>query len=846
MSFERTAHSQTSETETTSVAKKGIDVIRMWIGAVFPARAARLLLIIGTLFALPPADIVQAGPPSRFVSRGPGGGGAFFGPSINPFNADDVWIGSDMSDLFHSSDFGNTWDTVDFRMLLGGSRPGRMEFTADPLVRYALNGDVPARSYDGGATWTNIPPDPYSQSVYCLYADPFSTNRLLVSDYSTLKISTNSGATYANRFTSNDLHIAGAFWDGSRIYVGTRPGLVVSTNGGASFSFAGTPGIPANESMVSFAGAKENGGLRFFCVTLGSGDVYPGVQGSDYENYRAIYRLDGGTGTWTIVTNGVANHRLFFVSMCRTNIRIAYTAGSDDSGQPVVLKTVNGGASWSQVMRCTANANVTTGWTGDDPGGWNWKKWSFGECAMGFTVCPTDPNRAVISDFGFIHATTNGGATWRQAYDWRGCENAVGVSTPKTNFYTGCGVEDTSCWWLSWLSSNTMFCSFTDIRGMLSTNAGRTWMCPMSLTYNSTYQTVRHPTNGIVYAAVSSVHDLYAWDRYCQDSSIDSGFGAVMFSTNQCATWAMFKNFSRPVVGLALDPNHPNRLYAAMVNSVSGGVYRTTNLGAGVSATWTQLAAPPRTQGHPYNIAVLNDGTLVATYSARIASSAFQPSSGVFVSTNDGASWLDRSAAGMRYYTKDLAVDPYDLAQNTWYAGVWGEWGASSGFGGLYCTTNRGITWTRITTNLKAVGSCAISPANSNEMYVATEDQGLWYSANRRAASPVFTQLAGYPFRFPSRIFFNPYDANEVWVTSFGNGMRLGRVNEPRPILRIQMTNATPWITVEAAHGQKIVLTASPDLVLWTPIATNVMFVDPFTFDYASSADREFFRAKVR
>ena len=418
-----------------------------------------------------------------------------------------------MSDLFHSSDFGRTWDTVDFRMLLGGSQPGRMEFTSNPLVRYALNGDVPARSYDGGATWTNIPPDPYSQSAYCLYADPFSTNRLIVSDYNTLKISTNSGATYADRFTSNDLLIAGAFWDGPRIYVGTRPGLVVSTNGGTSFRFAGTPGIPANESMVSFAGAKENGSLRFFCVTLGTGDVYPGVQGSDYANYHAIYRLDGGTGTWMVVTNGVANNLPFFVSMCRTNIGIAYAAGSDDSGQPVVLKTVNGGASWSQVMRCTANANVATGWTGDDSGGWNWKKWSFGECAMGFTVSPTDPNRAVISDFGFIHATTNGGATWRQAYDWQGCENAAGVSTPKTNFYTGCGAEDTSCWWLSWLSSNTMFCSFTDIRGMLSTNAGRTWMCPMSLTYNSTYQTVRHPTNGIVYAAMSSVHDLYAWDQ---------------------------------------------------------------------------------------------------------------------------------------------------------------------------------------------------------------------------------------------------------------------------------------------------------------------------------------------
>ncbi|MCX6928194.1 MAG: hypothetical protein NT154_34040, partial [Verrucomicrobia bacterium] len=169
----------------------------------------------------------------------------------------------------------------------------------------------------------------------CLYADPLSTNRLLVSDYSTLKLSTNSGATYANCFTTNDLLIAGAFWDGASIYVGTRPGLVVSTNGGATFKFLGMPGIPASEAMVSFAGAKENGTLRFFCVTLGAGDVYPGVQGSDYGCYVRLYKLEGGTGSLTVATNGVAGNRLFFVGMCRTNISLAYAAGADSVGQPV-------------------------------------------------------------------------------------------------------------------------------------------------------------------------------------------------------------------------------------------------------------------------------------------------------------------------------------------------------------------------------------------------------------------------------------------------------------------------------------------------------------------------------
>jgi photosystem II stability/assembly factor-like uncharacterized protein len=818
------------------------------IGPVFNFRSARPTAgrhCFALAVLLAAAGLAQAGPPARFVSRGPGGGGAFFGPSINPFNPTEAWIGSDMSDLFHTDDFGATWETVDFRVLGGGSQPGRMEFTSNPLVRYALNSDVPARSLDGGVTWTSIPPDPWSQSVYCLYADPLSTNRLLVSDYTTLKISTNSGATYADCFTSNDLLIAGAFWDGPRIYVGTRPGLLVSTNGGASFALAATTGIPATEEMVSFAGAKENGTLRFFCITFGAGNVWPGIQGSEYWSYLKLYRLDGGAGAWTVATNGVADNHLFFVAMCRTNISIAYAAGSDSAGQPVVLKTVNGGGSWAQVMQCTGNANVATGWTGDDPGGWNWKKWSFGECAMGFTVCATDPNRAVISDFGFIHVTTNGGATWRQAYDWQGCENPAGSPTPKTNFFTGCGAEDTSCWWLSWFSSNSMFCSFTDIRGMLSTNAGAAWMSPLSLSYNSTYQTLKHPSNGLVYAGVSSVHDLYAWDRYCQDSAIDGGTGEVLFSANQGATWARLKNLGKPVVALALDPNNTNRLYAAVVNSTNGGIYRTVNLDAGTASTWTRLAVPPRTQGHPCSIVVLNDGTLVATYSARIASGNFQPSSGVFVSTTDGASWVDRGAPGQQYYTKDLTVDPHDPTQSTWYTGVWGEWGSSAGLGGLYGTTNRGLNWTRLTTNLKAVGSCAVNPVNLDELYVATEDQGLWYSANRRAATPTFTQLAGYPFRFPTRIFFNPCNTNEVWVTSFGNGMRLGRVIEPKPSLRLQKTNLISSLTVTAAPGQRVVLSASPNLGAWTPLSTNVMFTGQWNFGETSAAGVRFFRADV-
>ena len=74
------------------------------------------------------AGTLPAAPPGGFVSRGPGGGGAFFAPSVNPYSKAEIWVGSDMSDLFVSRDFGRTWDTVDFRLLQGGNKPGRMAF----------------------------------------------------------------------------------------------------------------------------------------------------------------------------------------------------------------------------------------------------------------------------------------------------------------------------------------------------------------------------------------------------------------------------------------------------------------------------------------------------------------------------------------------------------------------------------------------------------------------------------------------------------------------------------------------------------------------------------------------
>ena len=747
-----------------------------------PALRLRRLIVVAVFLLSACVIAASAAPPQQGLARGPGGGGALFAPSFSPHNPNEIYLACDMSEQFHSTNLGASWAVTDFRQIQG-NREAQVRFTSNPAILYALDytNDLttPSRSTDGGATWHQLSNDPTGGGAYALFVDDSTTSRILVSDYSHVWFSSDGGATFAQKFSTasgNGCFIAGAFFDGANIYVGTNLGLLASTNNGSSFALTSVGGIPAAQAMVSFAGAKQGATTRFFAVTLNAVDVFPGLftEGS-YASYAGIYSLDWGQANWALKTTGiVAGDDPFFVAMARGNVSTAYVAGQQNSTEfPIIYKTTNAGASWQGVFLTTNNQNIFTGWSGRGGD----RDWSYGAGALGFTVAPTDVNRVVYTDLGFAHLTTDGGATWRQMYVDPADQNPMGQLTPKGRTYHSVGLEDTTCWWLTWSDANNMFASYSDIKGTRSTDGGAGWSFNYSGdNYNSMYQSLKHPTTGTLYAGTSSVHDMYQSTRL-QDSTLDGGTGEVLYSTDKGTTWQRLHNFAHPVIGVAVDPTNTNRMYASVIHSTQGGVYVSNNIQSGAASTWTKLANPPRTEGHPFNVYVLNDGAIVCTYSGRRNSSgAFTASSGVFLSTNGGTTWLDRSDNGMRYWTKDVLIDPNDATQNTWYACVYSGWGGPpNGLGGLYRTTNRGQSWTRIN-SLDRVGSCAISPLNPNEMYLTTETNGLWVTTNLSAAQPTFTAVTSYPFRQPERVFFNPYNAAEVWVTSFGNGLRVGNV----------------------------------------------------------------------
>lgn len=740
--------------------------------------------------------LAPSGVPAQWVTRGSGGGGSLFSPQINPINAAEYYVSSDMGQLFHTTDAGATWREVDFRQLQGNHET-RVNFTENPNIQYTIDyssiGGVdhqrPAKTTDGGLTWQPLANDPTGDGAMYLYADAANHNRLVVTDYDTLYFSADGGNTWASKFTGSNngagLILGGAFWDGANIYLGTNSGILTSTNNGSTFAPLAVGGLPSGQWLISFAGAKQNGVTRFVGVTFGAADSWAGIAGYDNGGGGVVVTLDLGQSNWTVRALPTSAWP-FFAGMGLTDVNTMYVAGGSSNGTPTVYKSSNGGGTWASVFQTTNNANIQTGWSGQGGA----RGWGYGELAMGFTVDTADANRVILTDFGFAHATTDGGATWQALYVATSDRNAAGQNINPAKTYHDSGLDNTTAWQVTWASPTNLFISNSDVQGQLSTDGGQTFGFGYTGHNRNSMYRVAVASNGTLYGAAGSVHDLYQ-STTLTDARIDGANGAVMFSANGGVTWQTLHDFGHEVCWVATDPTSANRLYAAVVHSSAtvGGVWVTNNLGAGSASTWTKLPNPPRTQGHPFNIIVLNDGTVVASYSGRRdAAGTFTASSGVFVSIDGGQTWSDRSSPGMQYWTKDVVIDPADPTQNTWYAGVYSGWGGPpNDLGGLYKTTNRGVSWTRITNGLDRVESITINPTDFNEAFLTTETQGLRYSSNLRTASPTFTQVASYTFRQPERVFFNPYNPNEIWVTGFGGGVRVGSVAQPVTVTAIQV-----------------------------------------------------------
>src|SRR3954452_2574525 len=118
--------------------------------------------------------------PTLWTTVGPGGGGSYFSANLNN---QDVWVASDMSGIYHSKNFGQSWQQQNFHSSAGGINGGtasQVQFTSDPNILYIPNSNQSvAKSTNGGATWSKLT-GWTGGTAYWMFTDQTTTTRLLV------------------------------------------------------------------------------------------------------------------------------------------------------------------------------------------------------------------------------------------------------------------------------------------------------------------------------------------------------------------------------------------------------------------------------------------------------------------------------------------------------------------------------------------------------------------------------------------------------------------------------------------------------------------------------------------
>jgi photosystem II stability/assembly factor-like uncharacterized protein len=625
--------------------------------------------------------------------------------AVDPANAnnliagtavDDVGPGPNVASIFRSTDGGAHWSGV---YIYPAAEEGGIYNPADPNcslpspppyicvsetyyimvsgISFGYGSEVYAtsdagilRSTDSGATWNAIAATPAGLTA-TVNGDTSTANSLFVGGWYGLKHSSDGGnsfsdvATAANGFSPNGTDVATAqrlLISGTTWYLASQEaGLFVSTDSGGNWSGLNN-GIEATNiralGMVPVTSAPPR-------MLAGYGDAFrpsPGVYaGSDAGD---------GDMTWANSNSGLRAYQIRAITVDSATASgaaastVVYAGGRSESANAIaprnggIYKSSDGGSTWTTIDNGIPQRYVNTSPTPTllppfigtvrsvvlDPN----------SCAGG-PPCSTNLNTVYATASG-CHVSTSGGST---GYCYIS-------SSPGTD----------------------------EFRILKSTNGGALWSTSDSGIPQSYVGTapdyldgetllvvplVIDPTNpSILYAGTADTFDPTYVDTPTHAPTLMTG---IYKSVDSGATWTAMNTglptypSSSTVLGvltLAIDPNHPDTLWASAIDT---------------------------------NSATSNPGHIYKT-------------------TNGGASWSDSSSGLTSADIRALLVDATVPASPIVYAA---GGGTSGNPGGVFKSYDGGATWHSISVGLPADAalSLALDPANHNKLYAGTSS-GVW------------------------------------------------------------------------------------------------------------------------
>ena len=559
---------------------------------------------------------------------------------------------------------------------------------------------------------------------------------------------------------------------GSQTSIGSNPwsslGTNSSTGGYAGIGRVSCIAFHPTNNNIYWVGAPAGGlwkttnnGSTWTCLTdsnnvLGvssiiipsdyatSNTIYIGTGDRDAWDNRSIGVLkstDGGA-TWnttglsyTLAASDMVNKLL--ISPTNNNTLIAATSNG-------VFKTTNGGTTWSTMLTSTNfidleykpnNFNTLYGSTKygkvyvSTNGGSNWSQKLNTGYRIELAVTPASSGvvYAIVasSNNGLhgIYKSTNSGSSFTSVYS---STNLLGWKSNGSDS-GGQGWYDLS---MAASPTNANIVLIGGVNSHKSTNGGSAWSCSNCWTSYSGYNSGNHPEvhadkHNLVYR---SNGDLFE----CND-------GGVYISTNNGSTWTDKSN------GLVISQMYKLSTSKTVSTETITGLQDngTKLLSAG---SWTDVKGG---DGMECLIDYTDVNIQYGTYT----------NGQISRTTNHWSSSTDITPSGA---TSGAWVTPYiidPVNHNTIYAG----------YSDVWKSTNKGNSWTKISTmsSSQRLRSMAIAPSNNSVLYVA-DNSHIWKTTNGGSSWSNITSGIPVTNSDITYIAIKATDPNTVWVSLSG------------------------------------------------------------------------------
>jgi len=427
----------------------------------------------------------------------------------------------------------------------------------------------------------------------------------------------------------------------------------------------------------------------------------------------AIKSTDGGNSWNTLNTNSYYDLNSVFC----TDVNTIYAAGSASSANGIVLKSTNGGISWTstlftQVVNSLYFTDILTGYAvtintilKTTNAGTNWNIISTGSGNSLNAIYFPDTNTGYACDYGgFVFKTTNAGVSW-------------------TSLSTGSG----ALLGLYFIDANTGFAVGGFYSGVLlkTINGGSSWTQMVS--FNGT-----------------TIHDIYFTNSVSGYAvGTQKGGSASFYSTvNGGQTWNFqtVPNFIGGFTSVYFKDLNTGIVVGG--ESCNSNIAKTTNAGLTFS---NQFAGSKLNINSIYFV---NSNTGFASGGIDISGSSI-----ILGTINGGANW------NIQFTGSGYLGHIFFINSSTGFAT-----GANSSAGLLYKTTNGGLSWNTLSLSAQSFGE--IYFPNQNTGYLTASGGGNYPIYKTTDAGINWSIVSTFTNIYSTSIFFT--DANTGYATAYG------------------------------------------------------------------------------